>query len=676
LRAAGDCPANLQPLVELQYRGRVWHQSNGHDWTVRAFLVSEDGLSLDIAGDRRTEEAMLRALPVLAEEDLRTLHGRRLDADDFDKLSVQDPVRDLLLWLNNPVVFEAGAKGGRWASFRSLCQSEFGLDLDRASAGDIAGLILRADVRFDRVWNRFAEAPQLYPGLTKLLQEPSGSGQSLISLDTSRDPKINEQEESQLRKELEAAIALPQATACQKVLELEMRHGSRRNWVWARAGMSPWAIAMRPLARLAKKATTPVGGATVLGAASNYAESGWDCDAAAMEALESIRSGSDAGVMRRIVRTVYEPWLEASARHFQSLVVASQTLVKDAVGATNSAKNACLIFVDGLRFDVAARLASQLEARGLRTTLSHRLAALPTVTPTAKPAVTPIATAIKGGSGVDFTPMIQSKNGLKAFTAPAMRERMESEGIEVFDASDIRMPGGSNSGGWTECGSIDTLGHNMQADLPWQLVSEIERISDRVFSLLDAGWRSVRIVTDHGWLLLPGGLPKVDLPPYLAETKWARCAVVKGQPDLTVPVTWWHWGSEVRIASPPGIACFRSGEVYAHGGISLQECVVPDLNVERGTGSTFASIQSVEWRGMRCRIRVSTNEPRVRVDLRTNWKQDSSTIVALIKEVGTAGEVSLAVSDDRWEGAAASVVLLDLDGNVMTTQTTCVGEQA
>ena len=34
----------------------------------------------------------------------------------------------------------------------------------------------------------------------------------------------------------------------------------------------------------------------------------------------------------------------------------------------------------------------------------------------------------------------------------------------------------------------------------------------RVESLLAAGWREVRIVTDRGWLLLPGGLPKTDLP--------------------------------------------------------------------------------------------------------------------------------------------------------------------
>jgi hypothetical protein len=208
------------------------------------------------------------------------------------------------------------------------------------------------------------------------------------------------------------------------------------------------------------------------------------------------------------------------------------------------------------------------------------------------------------------------------------------------------------------------------------LAAELERIAGRVASLLEAGWQRVTVVTDHGWLLVPGGLPKVDLPSYLTETKWARCALVKGQPDLTVPVVPWHWNPSVRVASPPGIACFRAGEVYAHGGISPQECVIPVLQIERGFGGAYATIQSVEWRGMRCRVHVQTNDPAVKVDLRTNWKQEATSIVAAAKEVGPGGEVSLAVSDDSYEGAAASVVLVDRDGKVITSQTTSVGEKS
>lgn len=675
LRAAGDCPPSLQPLVELQFRGRVWHQSNGHDWTVRAFLVSDEGLALDVAADRRTEDAFLRVLPILAETDARTLKGRRLDADDFDKLSVQDPVRDLLLWLNNAEAFEATAKGSRWESFRGLCQSEFGFDPDRVPAAEVAGLLIRAELGLDRVWSRFAESPQLYPGVAKLLKEPVGAGQGLLVLDPSRDPRINERDETELRQDLQTTAGLPQAQACAKVLELEGRHAVRRDWVWARTDMSPWAVALRPLARLAQAARKPVGGATLSAAAAEYATSGWECDAAAMEALGRFRNGPDAALLVKVVRALYEPWLDGSARHFQALVAKEPSEARKGVFQPAAEKDTCLLFVDGLRFDLAGKLAARLDARGFRVSMTHRLAPLPTVTPTAKLAATPITDGIKGGNGDDFTPLIQAKSGWKPVIAPLLRERLESSGVELLDSNEIRIPAGGEGGGWTECGNVDSMGHSLQGELVHQLDVEVDRIADRAFSLIDSGWRRVRVVTDHGWLLLPGGLPKVELAPYLAETKWARCALVKGQPDLNIPVSPWYWNPEVQIASPPGIGAFRAGETYAHGGISPQECVVPELIVERGASATYASIQSVEWRGMRCRVRVDSNDPKVRVDLRKSWKQESTSIAAATKEIGPAGEVSMAVPDDAHEGAAAFVVLLDPEGKVIASQTTCVGEK-
>lgn len=676
LRAAGDCPAPLQPLVELQYRGRVWHQSNGHDWTVRAFLTSGDGLGLDIAADRRTEEAMLRALPLMAEVDLRALQGRRLDAEDFDKLSVVDPVRDLLLWLNNHETFEAGAKGARWDSFRSVCRNEFGLDPEQNSPSEVAGRLVSEDSRLDRVWNRFVEAPQLYAGVAKLLRDPTGARQAELTFEGSRDPRINERDENELRRGIEAILHIPHAAACARTLELEARHAERRGWVWARLGWSPWAKALAPLARLARAAQNPVGGSTLAAASTGYVESGWQCDAAAVEGLALFGAGPDASLMGQVVRALYQPWLEASARHFQSLVATDPKSARDAVGGSSPNRDTCLVFVDGLRFDQAGKLAALLEERSMKASLTSRLAPLPTVTPTAKPAAMPIRDGIRGGDGADFTPLVETKTGLRPITAPLLRERLEANGVEVLSPDETRIPSGAARGGWTECGSIDSRGHSLQLDLVHYLGAEIERIASRVAGLLDAGWQRVRVITDHGWLLLPGGLPKVDLPSYLTETKWARCALVRGQPDLTVPVASWHWNKDVRIASPPGIACFRAGEAYAHGGISPQECIVPVLDVERSFGAAYATIQSVEWRGMRCRVRVQTNDPLVKVDLRTNWKQEATSIVAAVKEVGTTGEVSLAVPDDIHEGAGASVVLLDREGKVITSQTTTVGEKS
>jgi hypothetical protein len=676
LRAAGDCPSRTQPLIELQYRGRVWHQSNGHDWTVQAFLVSDEGLGLDVARDRRTEEAFLRVLPILADTDASMLRGRRLDADDFDKLSVSDPVRDLLRWLNGPELFEAGAQGGRWDSFRNLCKSEFKIDPDVLGASSVAARILRGDSALEPVWRRFCEAPQLYPGIAKLLSEPASGAQGLLSLDSARNPRVNEDDEAELRKQLESAGNLPQSSACSRVLDLEQKHGLRREWVWARMGSSPWAYALVPLARLAKLSQSAVGGATLASAAAAYASEGWRCDWAAMLALAHFRTTADAAVVARVVRTLYEPWLDASSRHFQDLLRKEPAEARKAVGSVKGEKDTCLLFTDGLRFDLAGRLVELLESRSLSTKLTHRLTPLPTVTATGKPAATTVASEVKGSNGEDFTPLIQTPMGLRSVSAPLLRERMASQGVETLDLDETRIPAGSEAGGWAECGMIDSLGHSLQGELAHQLSNEIEKVADRVVTLLDSGWRRVRVVTDHGWLLLPEGLPKVELQAYLTETKWARCAVVKGSSEVAVPTFPWYWNESVRIVSPPGIGCFRAGERYAHGGVSPQECVVPDLLVEHGVEATSASIQSVQWRGMRCKVRVETNDPSVQIDLRTNWKQATTSIVVAPKPVGTSGEVSLAVVDDKYEGAAASVVVLDTSGKVVVSQTTCVGETA
>ena len=82
-------------------RGTTWTQKNGRDWTVEAMLVSKDspGLGLDLAGDNGTKLSMMASLSVLADTPLSRLQGRRLEAEDFDKLMIGDHPRDLLLCL-------------------------------------------------------------------------------------------------------------------------------------------------------------------------------------------------------------------------------------------------------------------------------------------------------------------------------------------------------------------------------------------------------------------------------------------------------------------------------------------------------------------------------------------------------------------------------------------------
>lgn len=100
---------------------------------------------------------------------------------------------------------------------------------------------------------------------------------------------------------------------------------------------------------------------------------------------------------------------------------------------------------------------------------------------------------------------------------------------------------------------------------------------------------------------------------------------------------------------------------------------MPELIVERTALKLAARIAGVEWRGMRCRVTVEHGEPSVRVDLRRNRRQPETSLVAQVKALGSATEVSFPVPDDH-EGAAATVVLLDSAGNVLDHKVTTVGE--
>lgn len=668
LRAGGDCPPELQPLVELQYRGVVWHQRNGRDWTVEAFLSSADGCSLELAKDLATRSAMMRVLPRLADVQLDALRGRRLTAEDFDKLAVPDPQRDLLVWMNDPATFETGRSGAEWMAFCNLVQTSYGLHPDNDGVSEAARHLIDGEGKWAQLWQRFCEAPQHYRGVGRLLREPV-AGQVDLLVDRSKLPLENEESERQLRDALVEVASLPHAEACARVLSLEGKHGVRRGWVWRALGESPYAEALEPLARLADGARKGLLGNSVNDVAASYAADGWRCDDAAMAALAESTGPAQHAVIAGVLRATYLPWLEQVARQFQDAVAREGgSLPTEATGATEA--GTCLLFADGLRFDMAARLKAQLEARGGITRLTYRIGSMPSVTATAKPLATTVVDTITGGDTPDFTPRFGDSG--QPVIAARLRDRMAATKVEILDGGALSMPSTEGAIGWVEIGRIDEMGHKLGDGLVQQLDQEIDRLQEAVIILLNAGWRRVRVVTDHGWLLMPGGLPKIELPQYLLSSRWARCATVRDGASPQVTLYPWYWNGNVRIATPPGAGAYVAGTTYAHGGISPQESVVPELTVELGAAALTAKIAGVDWKRLRCVVTVSSNDPKVLVDVRSNWKLPDTSLVLAPKAIGDSDSVSLAVRDD-YEGQAVMVVLLDRSGQVLDKRSTTVG---
>ena len=77
IRATEECPNELKPLAELQYRGVFWSQVNGKDWTVTAFLqTNHGGLQLKITRDNVTAASIRRALEKLVDVPVAELQAK------------------------------------------------------------------------------------------------------------------------------------------------------------------------------------------------------------------------------------------------------------------------------------------------------------------------------------------------------------------------------------------------------------------------------------------------------------------------------------------------------------------------------------------------------------------------------------------------------------------------
>lgn len=672
LRATDECPRELQPLVELQYRGAVWAQRNGRDWTVEAMLTSDDGLGLDLARDAATKQSMHASLHVVAITPAVQLQGR-LEADDFDRLMVTDHPRNLLMWMNAPETVQARMiEDGKWHAFKSRCQKDFGFDPESDGhlvAGEKLGR--HEDAAWADLWQRFKDSPAIYPGVHELLRrsKPTGS----LAFDKEPWPDENEEAESRLRAALLETGTLDAAAARKRVLALETEHGMRRGWVWAKLDKCVLAESVGHLARLAHATQKHIGGDTPDAMATLYAEGGVLADDAAIQALATIKSNADAEAVGAAVRAMYLPWAEAAAEHLQKLIKQSPLPGQGRQSSVEADVGTCILFVDGLRFDLGERLAVALEERGLIVTKSRRWAALPTVTATAKPAVSPVAARL-GADGLDesFSP---NDDQSKPLTTARFRKLLGAAGYMYLEKQTCGDPGAPDARGWTEIGQIDKRGHDLGVRLAEDVGHEIEHVVERLIELLEGGWLAVRVVTDHGWLLLPGGLPRHDLPSYLTECKWARCAAIKGSSSVAVPTAHWHWDSRAEFATAPGIRCFSAGHEYAHGGISLQECVIPDLLVrprDEESGSK-AAVVDVQWVGLRCRVTVEGHKQGMSVDIRTKAGAAESSIATGTKPVGDDGRVGLIVSNEDLEGAAAVIVVLDASGRPVAKHPTSVG---
>src|SRR5262249_42249902 len=117
-----------------------------------------------------------------------------------------------------------------------------------------------------------------------------------------------------------------------------------------------------------------------------------------------------------------------------------------------------------------------------------------------------------------------------------------------------------------------------------------------------------------------------------------------------------------------------TGEVYTHGGLSPQECVIPDITVGGdATAPVALHINAITWRRLRLTVELSGDPTEVTVELHRKERDPASRVdIASTLEGASA---RLTVSDEVDEGDPVLVVLIDRHGSVVDARATRVGER-
>lgn len=680
LRAVESCPAPIKPLAELQYRGKIWSQANSQDWTVMAFANSaKDGLGLTVSKKNEVREALLHALGNFLDEDAASLKEKVLDQDYFGTLVTGgDPVRSLLRWLDQGDSFQKDLSPDQWGGFVQVCKSMFQFDPQNDGILGGAARLAAREGSWHSIWERFSEAPDRYKNIPSQIRKCQPPGGTMLWLmgDRSYDgwPQWNEFQEKNLRHELTKLDELSPDEARLQILELEKKHGSRRSLVWAILGESPLALALEHLAVLAEVTKRNLAFGTLDDLKMNYAQEGWKADDAVLQALFPIDS-KDFEPVSRAIRSVYLPWAEESARHLQKLVLAggypggSIFSMKPLV----TKEGECVLFVDGLRFDTAKRLVASLIQKGFDVGETPTWTPLPSVTATGKAAVSPVRDKIRGEEGTqDFEPVVAETGQSLAGGGP-LKKLLIQNGWQILVGEGY---GDGSGNAWCEFGDIDHEGHDRGWKLAKHIGTLLDEILDRIVSLLSAGWKSVRIVTDHGWLLMPSGLPKIQLSSVLVDSKWGRCASLKEGAVTEAQLYPWFWNPNQHFALADGISCFRKGEEYTHGGLSLEECLTLELTVTKG-GSAYPAVSvtltDIGWKGFRCTVGVEGTFQGLSLDIRRLAGDPSTSVVVRPQPFKKTGTSSVLVEDEGLEKQAVVIVLVAGNGEVVAQAQTVVG---
>ena len=182
---------------------------------------------MEVAQDKAAKTALKGALVRLLDQEEESLRGRKLDRDDLNAFATgEDPVRELLRWLDSPEQFRNSRNESEWAAFIDICKSKFGIHPEKDGVLSGAERLAKHEGAWKVVWMRFCEAPVLCPKIPSQLRKCVPPVRDIYWLSGEGNhegwPQWNEEQENALRSSLQLLQKQPPHEARKQIMALEL----------------------------------------------------------------------------------------------------------------------------------------------------------------------------------------------------------------------------------------------------------------------------------------------------------------------------------------------------------------------------------------------------------------------------------------------------------------------
>ncbi len=410
----------------------------------------------------------------------------------------------------------------------------------------------------------------------------------------------------QAQAELRAALDEPAARVW--LAEHRAAFAARAEGFWAGQGRAPWwAILVRAADLLATAHTirAALDDVSTPGALlARYTAEWWRVDHDYRVLREQADAqATDYELLRQHCDHAYRDGLRRLNARFSTLLEGSawppdSELPPQAgfwaavAGARRDQQRIAVLFVDALRYELGQALLAALEAEqaGQRRTLTARLAAIPTITPIGMSAVLPQGDQCRIAYSDDWQITIADSQNLKDKAARKRWLAQQLPDVAFYNLDELLNARAGEIAAAPVTVIFDTtldyVGGAAQR-LSWGIFGGLlHTVKKGVHKLLGLGIRQIHIIADHGFLLLDelAEHEKASVQEAAVRARSDRYALSAyaahtDQLAFTIPGS-----AGLRAWFPRGIGCFRTPGAYnfVHGGLSLQELVIPHLVIEQG----------------------------------------------------------------------------------------------